>query len=494
MNARPIRKTEPDLPGLFDDIDPDTIISGQTRTRSPGTPMAGANDDEIIASDKIDVEELELRGSPQPVKRLSPRAIIFLSAVALSALAGITIAALRPPKIKSATTTPENYDTALKAKPDALEELPKTYADWLQQIRDGKRPALPMGNTEAVPQLGPPLPGDIGHAYALQSGLAAPAVNIGSADGSAYASTAQMSAAQQRRAEQMRQIEQAQGSGLFFGGNASAKPTTVSSQDLSDKATLDLLTRLAGGSSRISNAVDTSSVNALPPSPASNDAQNRSQTNSIASGLLSQKQLDSETLNPHALTPLASPYTVLAGSLIPAALITELNSDLPGLVQAQVTENVYDSVTGKWLLIPQGAKLIGSYDARVLFGQERALLVWTRLILPDGSSMVLDSMTGVDVRGAAGVGGEVNAHSGRLIKGVILSSLLGVGSELSFGGNNDNSLRALARAIQDSGNSAGQEIIRRNLEVKPTIKVRSGTKVQVLVSQDLLLKPWGAPK
>jgi type IV secretion system protein TrbI len=494
MTSRPSRKTEPDLPGLFDDIDPDTIVSGHTKPNGPGSPMAGASDDDIIASDKIDVEDLELRGSPQPVKRLSPRAIIFLSAVALSALAGITIAALRPPKIKSAANTPENYDTALKAKPDALEELPKTYADWLQQIKDGKRPALPMGNTEAVPQLGPPLPGDIGHAYALQSGLAAPTTSGGNGTYSGYASTAQITAAQQRRAEQMRHIEQAQGSGLFFGGNASAKSATPSAQDLSDKATLDLLSRLASSNTGISNAVDTSSVNAVPQSRTSNDAQNRPRANSIASGLIGQNQSDSGILNPHALTPLASPYTVLAGSLIPAALITELNSDLPGMVQAQVTENVYDSVTGKWLLIPQGAKLIGSYDARVLFGQERALLVWTRLILPDGSSMVLDSMTGLDARGSAGVSGEVNAHSGRLIKGVILSSLLGVGSELSFGSNNDNSLRALARAIQDSGNSAGQEIIRRNLEVKPTIKVKSGTKVQVLVSQDLLLKPWGAPK
>jgi type IV secretion system protein TrbI len=494
MSPRSIRKIEPDLPGLFYDIDPGTIVSGHRKANGPGSPMAGANDDELPAPDKIEVEELELRGTPQPVRRLSPRAIIFLSAVALSALAGITIAALRPPKIKTATATPENYDAALKAKPDALEELPKTYADWLQQIRDGKRPALPMGTAEPVPQLGPPLPGDIGHAYALQSGLAAPTTDSGNETYSGYKSTAQMTAAQQRRAEQMRQVEQAQGSGLFFGGNDSAKSATKSAQNLSDKATLDLLARLASGSPGSSNTVSLNSEFAAPQSAGLNDAQDRPRASPIAPGLIGQKQTDSETINPHTLTPLASPYTVLAGSLISAALITELNSDLPGLVQAQVTENVYDSVSGKWLLIPQGAKLIGSYDARVLFGQERALLVWTRLILPDGSSMVLDSMTGVDARGSAGVGGEVNAHSGRLIKGVILSSLLGVGSELSFGNQNDSSLRALARAIQDSGNTGGQEIIRRNLEVKPTIKVRSGTKVQVLVSQDLLLKPWGEPK
>jgi type IV secretion system protein TrbI len=167
-----------------------------------------------------------------------------------------------------------------------------------------------------------------------------------------------------------------------------------------------------------------------------------------------------------------------------------MNSDLPGMIQAQVTANVYDSVTGKWLLIPQGSKLIGHYDARILFGQERALLIWTRLILPDGSSMILDQFSGADARGQTGLSDKIDWHTSKLVKGIILSSLLGVGSELSFGGNGDDSLRSLARAVQSSSNSAGQEIVRRNLEVKPTIHIRGGTKLNVLVSSDLLLRRW----
>ena len=138
--------------------------------------------------------------------------------------------------------------------------------------------------------------------------------------------------------------------------------------------------------------------------------------------------------NPHALQTPASPYQVMAGSIIAASLVTGLNSDLPGLVVAQVTENVYDSVTGRTLLIPQGARLIGSYDSVVAFGQSRALLVWRRIVLPDGSSVQIDNLPATDAAGYAGLEDEVDYHTWRLLKGVALSTLLGVGTEL----NRDN--------------------------------------------------------
>jgi type IV secretion system protein TrbI len=422
---------------------------------------------------KLDPDTLELRALPQPVKRLSPRAIILLCAIALSALAGITIAALRPPKLQPADKTTELYESNLKPKPAELEELPKTYADWLEQIRQGKTP----GATNNIPQLGPPLPGDIGHAYAVQNGLAVQPA-------SSSASAAQYNAVQQQRAEHMRQIEQARGSGLFFTGKSgSTTPafTTPAFVSTENPEVMNILSRLGSPPVNAANAPPEKSI-------ADDIGENRN------AQLRGPDMRDDDTLNPHALTPLISPYTVLAGSLIPAALIGDMNSDLPGMIQAQVTANVYDSVSGKFLLIPQGSKLIGHYDTRILFGQERALVIWTRLILPDGSSMILEQFNGTDVRGQAGLSDKVDWHTGKLIKGVILSSLLGVGSELSFGSSNDDSLRSLARAIQNSGNSAGQEIVRRNLEVKPTIRIRGGTKLNVLVSSDLLLKPWEQSK
>ena len=119
-----------------------------------------------------------------------------------------------------------------------------------------------------------------------------------------------------------------------------------------------------------------------------------------------------------------------AGNVIPASLITGIRSDLPGQITAQVTENVYDSPTGRFLLIPQGARLIGIYDSQVAFGQSRVLLVWTRLIMPNGRSIVLERQPGADTAGYAGLEDEVDNHWGALFKAALLSTLLGVGSEL----------------------------------------------------------------
>ena len=127
--------------------------------------------------------------------------------------------------------------------------------------------------------------------------------------------------------------------------------------------------------------------------------------------------------------------------MIPAALITGLRSDLPGQVTAQVTEDVYDSPTGKILLIPQGARLIGQYDAQIAFGQSRALLVWNRLIMPNGNSIVLERQPGADTEGYAGLEDEVDNHWGMLFKAAILSTLLSVGSEAGTS-DNENSLVA----------------------------------------------------
>jgi type IV secretion system protein VirB10 len=194
--------------------------------------------------------------------------------------------------------------------------------------------------------------------------------------------------------------------------------------------------------------------------------------------------------NPHALQTPASPHQVMAGSVIAASLVTGLNSDLPGLVVAQVTENVYDTVTGRTLLIPQGARLIGSYDSVIAFGQSRALLVWRRIVLPDGSSIQIDNLPATDAAGYAGLEDEVDFHTWRLIKGVVLSTLLGVGTELSLGGEESDLVRALRESTQQNANRAGQRITERNLNIQPTITVRPGWPLRVIVHQDLVLRPY----
>jgi type IV secretion system protein VirB10 len=155
-----------------------------------------------------------------------------------------------------------------------------------------------------------------------------------------------------------------------------------------------------------------------------------------------------------------------------------------------VTEQVYDSPTGKYLLIPQGSKLIGVYDSQISFGQDRVLLVWTRLIMPNGRSIVLERQPGADTQGSAGLEDEVDHHWGRLFTAAALSTLLGVGAELGAANNDSAILMALRRGSTDSLNQAGQQVVRRNLNIQPTITIRPGFPVRVIVNRDLVLSPY----
>ena len=144
-----------------------------------------------------------------------------------------------------------------------------------------------------------------------------------------------------------------------------------------------------------------------------------------------------------------------AGTVIPAALITGIRSDLPGQITAQVTEAVYDSPTGKYLLIPQGAKLIGQYDSSVAFGQCRVLLVWTRIIMPDGDSIVLERQPGADTQGYAGLEDEVDNHWGMLFKAAVLSTLLSVGAEAGTSQDENNLVQAIRSGASNSISQTG---------------------------------------
>jgi type IV secretion system protein TrbI len=141
--------------------------------------------------------------------------------------------------------------------------------------------------------------------------------------------------------------------------------------------------------------------------------------------------IDQAIYSPQHIQTPCSPYQLMGGSIIAAALITGLNSDLPGQVVAQVTEDVYHTVTGRFLLVPQGTRLIGKYDSHIAYGQERLPMIWTRLVMPDGSSIVLDNLSATDTLGYAGLEDGVDYHTWRLLKGVVLSSLLCISSELA---------------------------------------------------------------
>jgi type IV secretion system protein VirB10 len=185
----------------------------------------------------------------------------------------------------------------------------------------------------------------------------------------------------------------------------------------------------------------------------------------------------------------ASPFVLQAGAVIPAALITGIRSDLPGQITAQVTESIYDSPTGRILLVPQGTRIIGQYDNSVQFGQRRVLLVWNRLIFPNGRSIVLERQPGADTQGYAGLEDGVDYHWWDLAKAAGLSTLLAVGAELATS-DEDRLIRAIRDGSQDTINQAGQQIIQRQLQVLPTLTIRPGFPVRVIVTRDLVLEPY----
>ena len=379
----------------------------------------------------------KLRGDIPRVMRLSRKTIGIGSAVILTGLGGLFTYALQT---SNDTPPTELFSDGASNLPDGLAGAPEDYSQ--------------------VPQLGPPLPGDLGKPIldAQQRGDIAELPPIGTPP---PAPPQQVSDAETARQLALQEREAARLSRLFLGGvNGSG------SQAGTGSAPLDLREALAGSGA----PTDT---NEKPLSPS-----------------FLQRTGNRQTISSERLHLPADPNIIQAGSIITAALITGIRSGLPGQITAQVTQNVYDSPTGRILLIPQGARLIGEYDVDVTFGQSRVLLAWDRLILPGGRSILLDRQPGADARGFAGLQDRTNYHWGNVIKAGLISSILGIGAETGSGGD-DNLVRALRRGTQDSINDAGQKIVSRELDIKPTLTIRPGFPVRVIVTRDLILAPIG---
>ena len=366
---------------------------------------------------------MRLRADPPRVTRISRKVIIGLGVVAGLGIGAALIYGLQRP---DRTAAPEELITTDRRQPaDGLRDLPGSY--------------------DAIPRLGPPLPGDLGGGIldAQQRGqpIAAPSLAPPTMD----------PAEQQRLAE----LEAARISDLFFQTRPGA-PTSTGFQ--------------------------------MPPAAPGSGLAATPETDPRQAFLTGP--IDRRTLAPDRVQPPASPWLLQAGSVIPAALITGIRSDLPGQIAAQVTQNVYDSPTGSLLLIPQGTRLIGAYDDSVTVGQRRVLLVWTRLIFPDGRSLVLERQPGADAAGYAGLEDRVDNHWASILRAAGLSTLLAVGAELSLD-EEDRLARALRDGALDTINEAGQRIVQRQLEVPPTLTIRPGFPVRVIVTRDLVFAPPG---
>jgi type IV secretion system protein TrbI len=387
---------------------------------------------------KVDPESLVLRASPRRVTRFKRHVVIgVVSALVIGVFAAAWIA-LRASPLAKPSSGEELYNIDRKPKADGLAALPSTY--------DKVKP----------PTLGPALPGDLGPAeLRARHGL-----GVGAEDDGA-------------RAEELRLAQlarQAREGGVFFQAGASHSGEVGS-----------ILPAASGVVPSADPASAPSDRVALDPVRDPGDVQRKLD--------FVNAHDDRAIYNPHAIQDPVSPYEVMAGTLISASLITGLDSDLPGLVVGQVTQNVYDTVTGQTLLIPQGSRLIGTYDSVIAFGQSRALVVWQRIIMPDGSSIQIDNLPATDAQGYSGLEDDVDYHTWALIKGVAISTLLGVGSELSLSGQSDLML-SIRESTQDSVNQAGQQLTQKNLNIQPTIKVRPGWPLRVIVHKDLVLRPY----
>lgn len=387
---------------------------------------------------KVDPETLVLRARPARAIRFRRGMVVSLVALSATAVVGTAWFALQPTALHLVTGSDEQVSPA-KAPGDAINALPSGYA--------------------SPPKLGPPLPGDLGRPILERQRQLA-------TEGSGALPPPPADPAADARAQRLAAQKAARESGLLM--QTTARPAGGA-------------TGLSDGLAGAATAGGEGGKAALDPD---RDPNGQLRKNDIASG--SEK---GGPANPYRLVTAPSPYTLSAGSVIAASLITGLRSDVPGLVTAQITENVYDSATGKILLVPQGARLIGSYDSVVAFGQKRALVVWQRIILPDGRSLQMDNVPATDPSGYAGLEDKIDFHTWSLLKGVVLSTMLGVGAELQFGGDSDL-VQALRQSTQQSVSRAGDQITSRNLQVQPTITIRPGAPVRLIVHRDLVLAPW----
>jgi len=407
------------------------------------------NGNDGIPDTKAAPETLELRTRPQPVTRINRKVLIGGAALALILISGLVLVALRPPTLHGLKPE-ELINVEHKPITERLARLPETY-DGAPAKEKTAEAELPAG----VPKLTTPSIGD-------------PRDDV-----------------ERIEADRLtRMAGQARESQVFFRLQLKAPSAgQIASPASYGNAGLQALGDKTDATRTVLHTVERAR---------SLEADDIEQLGTDATRKLSFLKAgpEKEIYNPHGLETPVSPYQLMAGTIIAASLVSGLNSDLPGFVIAQVTENVFDTVSGRFLLIPQGSRLIGRYDNAIAFGQERALVVWQRIIRPDGSSVVIDNLPATDTGGYAGLADEVDLHTWKLLKGVALATVLGVGSELAFGSSDDDLVRALQLSTQSTTNRAGQRLIERNLNVQPTITVRPGWPLRVIVHKDIVLNPY----
>jgi type IV secretion system protein TrbI len=407
-----------------------------TEREDQAVPPADEPGDENRVAQPPAVDAFRLRGEPPRVMRLSRKTLASIGAAGGIAIGGALLWALQPSAPRSSDNL-YSADTANRA--EVVTGAPADY---------GK-----------VPKLGPPLPGDLGRPIvaAQRDGEFVPVPPMGGL------STGTRSPADEARDRARQEREAAISSRLFLVGGSAG----------------------AGMAEALRGSIEPA---AAAPAPVAGERSPDAARLAVLDGGAGKPNE-----SPERIGGPSSPYILQSGSVIPAALITGIRSDLPGQVTAQVTQNVYDSPTGRILLIPQGARLVGDYDSEIAAGQERVLLAWDRLILPGGRSIRLDRQPGTDARGMAGLADRTDHHWGSMLRAALVSTLLGVGAELGSDGD-DAIVRALRDGTQDTINQSGRRLVERQINIAPTLTIRPGFALRVLVTRDLILEPEEAAR
>jgi type IV secretory pathway VirB10-like protein len=394
-----------------------------------------------------DPAQLTLRARPSRVTRLNRRTLALLASVGTIVVAVAVMWAFRGPTTSRGSSNREMATADHVTRAEGLSRLPKDYA--------------------SIPKLGPPL-GELGRAQ-LSAEQAAGIPTLPEREN--FRPNAEEEALRAERLRLQSENREALKAQVFYQLRQRHDNTTQVS---------DIHVGTNGSAPPAASPL-------IDQDP---DPQNQKQT-------FTRNRSDSLIYASGSIQTPRSPYELIAGAVIPAALWTGIDSDLPGEIVANVTENVFDSVTGRILLIPQGSRLIGQYDSHVAFGQRRVLMVWTRLTMPDGSSIVLDRIPATDTEGRAGLEDGVDWHWGRIFSAAAVSTLIGVASELAVPeertGQGNTVILATRSSLQDTVNQVGQELTRRNLDIQPTLTIRPGFPVRAIVNKDLVLRPYSQP-
>lgn len=397
-------------------------------------------------------ERLKIRSSPKPVTRINRKVLMVGAGLGVLALFAAASIALKPPTA-AGPPRQELYNTTNTRKPEGLSTLPASY--------------------DAMPKLGPPLSGDLGStmlAAERELGIEPEYVTRFEDD---FRPNPADEAARARRMRDAAMAEEAARAPVFFRLQSETGDAALAQRgDARPRSGADITSELLA-------------LAAMPQGTPSafGAADPNLQDRKLA---FAGEAASADVYNEYGVQDAVSPYQVMAGTLIPASLVTGINSDLPGTIVAQVTQPVYDTVTGQYLLIPQGSRLIGRYQSEVSFGQDRALVTWDRIIFPDGSSIVI-SAPGADTQGYSGLSDRTDHHWDRVFTAAGLATILGIGAELGSDGDGDIE-RAIRRGTTDTINEAGERIVDKQLGIQPTIRVRPGWPVRVVVTRDLILR------